>query len=188
MTTPQPCVPSPSPIPTMSDKTFTILQWNANGIGNKQTELSIFLEVKVAAIQESNLTAQSRSPTIQNYTLVRQDRCLGPEGGLLAILSKIQSASLAASHCQQRQRMTPPRRTDHQRRYGYYRVAHYQLVYLPASCCNGCYSPPLDHMLTCTDSLVLGDFNAHHSLWHSGTIDPRCKKLGIQSAFPTLQS
>ena len=29
---------------TMSDKAFNILQWNANGIGNKQTELSILLE------------------------------------------------------------------------------------------------------------------------------------------------
>ena len=48
-------------------------EWNANGIGNKQTELSIFLEahnVKVAAIKESKITAQSRSPNIQNYTLV----------------------------------------------------------------------------------------------------------------------
>ena len=63
--------------PTISDKTFNILQWNANGIGNKQTELRIFLEahtVKVAAIQESKLTAKSSSPNIQNYTIVRQDR------------------------------------------------------------------------------------------------------------------
>ena len=90
MTPPQPHAPSPPPspahTPTMSDKTFNILQWNANGIGNKQTELSIFLEahdIKVAAIQESKLTAQSRSPNIQNYTLVRQDRRQGPGGGLL---------------------------------------------------------------------------------------------------------
>ena len=90
MTPPQPHAPSPPPspahTPTMSDKTFNILQWNANGIGNKQTELSIFLEahdIKVAAIQEFKLTAQSRSPNIQNYTLVRQDRRQGPGGGLL---------------------------------------------------------------------------------------------------------
>ena len=37
----------------------------------------------------------------------------------------------------------------------------------------GGYSPPLDHMVTDTDSLMLGDFNAHHSLWHSGTTDTR---------------
>ena len=56
----QPRVPSPPPstahTSTISDKTINILQWNANGIGNTQTEQSIFLEahnVKVAAIQES---------------------------------------------------------------------------------------------------------------------------------------
>ena len=43
MTLPQPRAPSPPPspahTPTMSDKTFNILQWNTNGIGNKQTLL-----------------------------------------------------------------------------------------------------------------------------------------------------
>ena len=43
MTPPRPHAPSPPPspanTPTMSDKSFNILQWNANGIGNKQTEL-----------------------------------------------------------------------------------------------------------------------------------------------------
>ena len=67
--------------PTMSDKSFNILQY---GIGNTQMELSIFLEehnVKVTAIQESKLTAKSRSPNIQNYTLVRHDRRQDPGGG-----------------------------------------------------------------------------------------------------------
>ena len=44
---PQPHTPSPPPslahTSTMSDKVFNILQWNANGIGNNQTELSFFL-------------------------------------------------------------------------------------------------------------------------------------------------
>ena len=94
MTPPRPHAPSqpPSPghTPTMSDKSFNIRQWNANGIGNKQTELSIFLEahnVKVAAGQESKLTAKSRSPNIQNYTLVRQ----GPGGGLLFFIHNLVS-------------------------------------------------------------------------------------------------
>ena len=74
-TPPQPRAPSPSPspahMPTILDKTFNILQWNANGIGNKQTELSIFLEahnVKVAAIQESNRTAKSQHPELHSST------------------------------------------------------------------------------------------------------------------------
>ena len=55
---------------------INILQWNDNGIGNKQTELSIFLgahNVKETTIQESKLTAKLISPNIHNYTLVRQD-------------------------------------------------------------------------------------------------------------------
>ena len=47
---------------------FVTLSLVTNGIGNKQVHLRIFLEahnVKVAAIQESKLTAQSRSPNIQ---------------------------------------------------------------------------------------------------------------------------
>ena len=35
----------------------------------------------------------------------------------------------------------------------------------------------IHHLLTGTDSLVLGDFNAHHSLWHSGTTDSRGNQL-----------
>ena len=124
ITLPQPRAPSPPPspahMPTMSDKTFNILQWNANGIGNKQTELSIFLEahdVKVAAIQESKLTAKSRSPNIQKYTLVRQDRRQGLGGSLPGFLFITKSASIA-SHSQQRRRIPPLIRTDHQHRYG----------------------------------------------------------------------
>ena len=76
-TPPQPHAPSQPPRPahmlTILYKTFNLLQWNANGIGKKLTELSIFLEahnIKVAAIQESKLTAKSRSLNIQNYTIV----------------------------------------------------------------------------------------------------------------------
>ena len=90
---------------TISHKTFNILQWNANGTGNKQTELSIFLEahnVNVMAIQESKFTAQSRSPNIQNYNLERQESTPRPRRRLTVFY---QPVSLA-SYCQQRRRMT----------------------------------------------------------------------------------
>ena len=47
----------------------------------------------------------------------------------------------------------------------------------PASSCNGRYSSPIEHLLTGTHSLVLGNFNAHHSLWHSGTTESRGNQL-----------
>ena len=184
MTPPQPRAPTPPPssthTPTMSDKSFNILQWNANGIGNKQTELSIFLEahnVKVAAIQESKLTAKSRSPDIQNYTLVGHDRRQGPGGGLL-FLFITQPASLA-SRCQQRRRMTPPHLEELTIGIAMDNTELFITnVYIPpTSSCNGRYSPPIDHLPTGTDSLVVGDFNAHHSLWHSGRADSRGNQL-----------
>ena len=38
-------------------------------------------------------------------------------------------------------------------------------------------SPPLDHMRTGTYLLLLGDFNAQHSLLNSGTTDTRGNQL-----------
>ena len=74
-----PTPPKPQPLPSpITNKAsdgdpFTILQFNANGIGNKQVELGKFLErhkVKVAVIQESKLTLNSQTPNIQNFTTV----------------------------------------------------------------------------------------------------------------------
>ena len=66
----EPHVPSPPPstthTSTMSDRTFNIPHWNANGIGNNQTELSIFLEVhsvKVAATQDPSSRHNREVPT-----------------------------------------------------------------------------------------------------------------------------
>ena len=47
------------------DSTFNVLQLNANGMGNKLTELEVVLErnkVKVAVIQESKLSPKSQEP------------------------------------------------------------------------------------------------------------------------------
>ena len=66
------------------------MQFNANGIGNKLTELSEFLKrhnVKVVVIQESKLSSNSKTPSIQNFTTVRKDR-QGQGGGLLTLIHK----------------------------------------------------------------------------------------------------
>ena len=56
----------------------------------------------------------------------------------------------------------------------------------PASSCNGCYSQPLDHMLTGTYSPGLREFNVHHSLWHSGTTDTRGNQLADSISISRL--
>ena len=70
-----PPTPHSSPItPEASDgNPFINLQFNANASGNKQVELGELVErhkVKVAMIQESKLTLNSRTPNIQNFTTV----------------------------------------------------------------------------------------------------------------------
>ena len=77
---PTPPIPKPLPSPITTKASdgdhFTILQFNTNGIGNKQVELGEFLErqKKVAVIQESKLTLNSRTPNIQNLIAVRKYR------------------------------------------------------------------------------------------------------------------
>ena len=85
--------PLPSPITTKASEgdPFTILTFNANGIGNKQVELGEFLErhkVKVAVIQESKLTLNSRMPNIQKFTTIRKYRHQCQGGGLLTLIDK----------------------------------------------------------------------------------------------------
>ena len=65
--------PAPPTKQISDDSTFNVLQLNANGIGNKLTELEVVLErntIKVAVIQESKLSHKSKNPCIQNYNTV----------------------------------------------------------------------------------------------------------------------
>ena len=64
---------------------FNVLQLNANGIGNKLTELEVVLErnkVKVVVIQESKLSPKSKNPCI------RRDSSHGQGGGLLIFIHR----------------------------------------------------------------------------------------------------
>ena len=82
----------PSPSPTLSPSAEQISDdstFNANGIGNKLAELGVGLErnkVKVAVIQESKLSSNSKYPCIQNYTTVRKNRPHIHGGGLFVFI------------------------------------------------------------------------------------------------------
>ena len=175
--TPQLPKPLPSPITTKASDVdpFTILQFNANGIGNKQVELGDFLEwhkVKVAVIQESKLTLNSRTPNIQNFTTVIKDRDQGQGGGLLTLIHKSINFSrrpdspdtLADPHLEE---LTIPAKL------GNTDLIITNVYIPPASSCIGGYNPSLGHLMMSTDTLILGDFNAHYSSWYSSSTDTR---------------
>ena len=174
---PSPQVPKPLPSPITTKVSdgdpFTILKFNANGIGNKQVELGDFLErhkVKVAVIQESKLTLNSRMPNIQNFTTVRKDCDQGQGGGLLTLIHKSINFSrrpdspdtLADPHLEELTITVKLGNTD----------LIITNVYIPPVL-HRRIQPSLDHLMMTTDTLILGDFNAHHSLWYSSSTDTR---------------
>ena len=171
--------PPPTPTTTINDAHFTILQWNANGIGNKIDELGIFMEkhkVKVAVIQESKLSQTSSTPCIQNYTTVRKDRRLGQGGGLLTFVHKSinylrkpeSPETLGDPHLEELSISAKLGNTD---------LIISNIYIPPTSSYTGGYQPSLDHLMMTTDTLLLGDFNAHHSSWHSSSTDTRGTNL-----------
>ena len=175
--TPQISKPLPSPITTKASDgdPFTILHFNENGIGNKQVELGDFLgrhTVKVAVIQESKLTLNSRTPNIQNFTAVRKDRDQGQRGGLLTLIHKSINFSrgpdspdtLAYPHLEELTITVKLGNTD---------LIITNVYIPPASSCTGGYNTSLDHLMMTTDTLILGDFNVHHSSWYSSSTDTR---------------
>ena len=90
-----PAIPPLSPAPPTEqfsdDRTFNVLHLNANGIGNKLTELRVVLgrnKVKVAVIQDSKLSPKSKNPCTRNYTTVRKDHPHGHGGGLLIFIHR----------------------------------------------------------------------------------------------------
>ena len=92
-----PTLPKPHPLPTsiptqaVDGNSFAIMQFNTNCFGNQLTELDEFLKrhnVKVAVKQESKLSSNSKTLSIQNFTTVRKDRRQGLGGGLLTLIHK----------------------------------------------------------------------------------------------------
>ena len=126
----------------------------------------------MAVIQESKLILNSRTPNIQNFTTVRKDRDQGQGGGLLTLIHKSINFS--------RRPDLPDTLTDpHLEEFtitanlGNTDLIITNINIPPASPCTGGYNPSLDHLMMTTDTLILGDFNAHHSLWYSSSTDTR---------------
>ncbi len=74
---PPPLQNTQHPTPNFDNYNMMIMQWNCNGIGNKLHDLTQFVHennIKIIALQETKLNANSKPPTIPNFTLIRQDK------------------------------------------------------------------------------------------------------------------
>ena len=77
-----------TPTPT---NCLPLMQWNANGISEKITELLTFLQsnnVNIAAIQETKLTNMFKPHKTPGWAAVRLDRQKNKGGGLLMLIKE----------------------------------------------------------------------------------------------------
>ena len=122
----------------------------------------------MVVIQESKLTLNSRTPNIHNFTTVRKDRDQGQGGGLLTLIHKSITFSrkpdsqntLADPHLKELNITAKLGNTD---------LIITNVYIPPASSCTGGYTQSLDHMMRTTNTLILADFNAHHSSCYSSS-------------------
>ena len=133
-------------------------------------------KVKVAVIQESKLIPKSKNPCIQNYTTVRKDHPHGQGGGLLIFIHRSVTFSKQPSSAES---LYDPHLEELaiEAEIGNTKLIISNIYILPASSCSNGYQSSIEHLLTTKDSLILGDFNAHHPSWYSGSTDTRGRKM-----------
>ena len=124
---PTPPIPQPLPSPTKDSDgdPFTILQFNANGIGNKQVELYEFLErhkVKVAHLKFSD----AKHPEVQHSRKILSSR---PMRWFTHIDSQINKLLSEARITRGKSSFG---RVDYYRQAGKHRVNHYQRLHTPS--------------------------------------------------------
>ena len=162
--------PPPTRSPTLptkqisDDSTFNFLQLSANGIGNKLTERGVVLErnkIKVAMMEESTLSPKSTNPCIQNYTTVRNDRSHGQGGGLLIFIHRSITFSKQPSSPES---LSDPHLEELsiKAELGNTKLIISNVYIPPASSYSNGYHSSIEHLLAIPDTLILGDFNAHH--------------------------
>ena len=145
-------------------------------MSNKCEEILDFIcsnEIKIAALQDTKLTARSMDPSFEGYTVVRKDR--GSNGGGLLFLIH-QSIPFTAVVVEP----SPAAPMEHQSvriPFGKESLTVHNIYIPPSSSCPSSFNPTLAQFLKSSCSLTLGDFNAHDTLWCSPIHDQRGESL-----------
>ena len=148
---------------------------------NSHTEISHFLlenNISIVCIQESKLTNTSTLKPFPGYTVVRKDRGTGRGGGLLTLVEESTTYTpWDTSH------LFPGDNTAEtlgiEAVFGGLPLKIVNVYILPCSSCPPDYQTEFSHITTPQDNtLLLGDFNAHHPSWYSATNDDRAEARG----------
>ena len=130
----------------------------------------------MAVIQESKLSSKSKNPCIRNYTRVRMDRPHGHGGGLLVFIHESITFSKQPSSPEA---LSDPHLEELTIKadIGNTKLIISNIYIPPASSCSNGYQSSIEHLLTTPDTLILGNFNAHHPSWYSRSTDTRGKRM-----------
>ena len=165
-------IPGPVSTPTPT-KCLRLMQWNANGISGKITELLTFLHsnnVNIAAIQETKLANKTKPHKTLGWAAVRLDRHKNKGGGLQMLIENtipfvVNTVALpqSADHHLEQQCIAiamPNRQQQH----------IHNIHIPPRSNCSAGHNASIAHLHSNNEmSLIVGDINAHHSRWDTNT-------------------
>lgn len=179
--TPPPPPPSPPPSPH-KPAPIKILQFNCNGLRDKLQEILNFMEqhnIQIAALQETKLSSRSNVSS-PNHSLIRADREKNKGGGIAFLIHNSVPFSIVSTP-------SPANTQEHVEQQaikitsGNSSIVLINVYVPPYSSCPPGSTTSIDHLLEQEHGIIMGDFNAHHSLWHSNlNEDSRGTELAAQ--------
>ena len=164
-----------------SKKTITIIQININGLTTKIHELKNLTDntkIDIITIQETKLKPTHRTPYLKDYTAIRTDRTYKNGGGLMTyIKNDIIFTELKTPHTNNK--LTELQHIKiHLANHKHLNI--FNIYIPPRDTTNPDHSNSqeditncMTHILNTNNAILTGDFNAHHTLWHSPTTDNR---------------
>jgi len=162
---------------------INILQCNINAITNKSEEFKDLIlanNITIATIQESKLTAKSKTPIIPGYSTIRKDRTQDKGGGLLTFIrhdimfTETQIPASITNNKSHIELQVLKILLSNKK------ALHIANLYIPPRDPNSSYTiedPEITNcfsfLLSLDNLIITSDANAHSDTWHSPTTDHR---------------
>ena len=172
--------------PNQKKTRLNILQININGLSSKIDQLRLLTkdeDIDIIAVQETKLKTNSKTPNIPDFTPIRTDRTHSGGGGLITYVKN----NIVFFHNKIPATINP-RNTEIQNilvHLSRKKKLHINNIYIPPRNTRDPDLNPTDQEITdCMNyalnrdkTIILGDFNGHHGLWHSPLTDHRGQLL-----------
>ena len=158
-----------------SKKTITIIQININGLTTKIHELKNLTDntkIDIITIQETKLKLTHRTPYLIDYTAIRTDRTYKNGGGLMTyIKNDIIFTELKTPHTTNHKLTELQHIKIHIANHKHLNI--FNIYIPPRDTTNPDHSNSQEditncmmHILNTNNTILTGDFNAHHTLTH----------------------